>query len=103
EELRRHAQALAPRSGWESAYDLAVDEMKEGATLEQAKADLQAMLQVRSDAPARAEDVQKAVEAVKALSTKDLSEIADELRHSSLPEVKDLSPQAVEAISKDRE
>jgi hypothetical protein len=47
-ELRLHAQTVAPEGGSESAYEIAVNEMKEGATLEKAKADLGAMLQVRS-------------------------------------------------------
>jgi GGDEF domain-containing protein len=47
-ELRIHAAALAPGGGWESAYDIAVNLMKEGASLEKAKADLGAMLNKRS-------------------------------------------------------
>jgi DNA repair ATPase RecN len=47
-ELKAHAQKVAPEGGWESAYDLAINEMKEGASLEKAKKDLEAMLRVRS-------------------------------------------------------
>jgi hypothetical protein len=43
-----HAQTLAPEGGWESVYEIAVNLMREGATLQKAKADLGTMLQVRS-------------------------------------------------------
>jgi hypothetical protein len=43
-ELRLHAQSLASGGGWEPAFEIAVNRMKEGATLEEAKDELGKML-----------------------------------------------------------